>query len=237
MRKLVTVLTASALVAIASTSASLPPRPPDGPPDPAEPKPKPPKPPKPKPPEPPPPACTGWPCEVSPYTGFLPPAFEQLRMEKLGCEKPFKHGGGLQRGETGWVGYSCPASVASQFQALPADFSDRCLKKRAGRVYVPVFRASCSIEPSDKAFPQAQQLGCDPPIRYSTGGDSSPVYYGSYCPDTEAVRKATKPSLGFPALYCDGCLDVPAGKIFKVWLRTMGPNCPNGCPSAGAMAM
>jgi len=69
MRKPIAVLTALALVAIASTSSSLPPG--KGPPDPRDPPPprEPRDPPPPR--EPPPPqiACAGWPCKVTPYEG------------------------------------------------------------------------------------------------------------------------------------------------------------------------
>ena len=237
MRKPIAVLTALALVAIASTSSSLPPG--KGPPDPRDPPPprEPRDPPPPR--EPPPPqiACAGWPCKVTPYEGNPIWAGDPEKMAKLGCEKPFKHRGGIQRGETGWIGYSCPASVASQFAALPPDFSDPCLPKRAGRVYVPVARSSCNIEPAKVEIADAKKLGCGPAFTYSTGGDMYPTYTGTYCPDTKAVREATKPSVGFPAGYCDGCLDVPAGKIFKIWSHSVGPNCPSGCPSGGPSAM
>jgi hypothetical protein len=180
-------------------------------------------------------ACTGFPCNVSPYEGKLPANFDLAKMQKLGCEAPFNHLGGLKAGQTSWVGFSCPEHVRAQFpNALPHEFSDACLPKRHGRVYVPVFEGTCHVSPFPNEGPiaeKARALGCGPLHMYHTGNGSGLLGgIGSYCPDTKAVREAA-PCVGYAGPYCDGCLEVPAGQIFHMWTLQSGPSCPSGCPS------
>jgi len=227
MKARVATLTVLALVAIAGSSSSAPPnRPPindkidDVKPVPA----------------PPPIAseCKGWPCKVSAYSGPLPAEYELAKMQKLGCEPPFHHLGGIREGETSWVGFSCPAHVHKQFKTLPADFSDACLPKRAGRVYVPVYEAKCSAQPFPYDGPlkdQAKKLGCGPLVRYMTGNGNGVLGgIGAYCPDSPALHDPKARHIGFPPGYCDGCLRVPPGQYFVFFETFVGPNCPSGCP-------
>jgi hypothetical protein len=180
-------------------------------------------------------ACTGRPCKVSPYPGNLPEKFALAKMEKLGCDPPFNHLGGIKEGETSWVGFSCPEHVKKEFDALPHDFHDACLPKRHGRVYVPVFEGHCSLTPLPdyQVSPEMQEklknFGCGPFFHYGTGnGNGILGGNGTYCKDTPALR-ATHP-MGYGPGYCDGCLKVPPGEIFVLWTTAIGPNCPNGCP-------
>lgn len=181
-------------------------------------------------------ACTGPACKVSPFEGKLPAQFELAKMQKLGCDAPFFHAGGLREGETSWVGFSCPAAAVHEqkLPSLPEGFSDACLPKRHGRVYVPLYEAKCSLEPlpgGDKGpiAEKAKKLGCGPVLRYFGGGGAGWLGgLGTYCPDDKAVRDAA--GMGFVGPYCDGCLKVPAGQIFVIWESFVGPNCPSGCP-------
>lgn len=188
-------------------------------------------------------ACTGQPCSVSDYEGNVPANFAHAKMLALGCEKPFDHLGGSKPGQTSWVGWSCPNThaVTSQFTTLPHHFSDGCLKARHGRVYVPMFEATCSVAPwaySKELNDKARRLGCGEVLHYSPGtGNGFLGGHGSICPETKAVRDYLREPghlhIGYQGPYCDGCIKVPAGHLFVFWDGEIGPNCPNGCPNRG----
>jgi len=73
------------------------------------------------------------------------------------------------------------------------------------------------------------QLGCSQNYRYTNGYPAGFLGgIGAFCPNTTTVRNLFH-APGFPPGYCDGCITVPANKIFLFWVEFVGPGCPSGC--------